>query len=72
LKLLILGESSLLHVLDLRSQALESIGHLQSANDDLVHDIASMTHALGREGASRHDQTIRADHTKDADAQLIR
>ena len=61
----------MLHALNLRGQALESLGHLECANDDLVHDIASMTYALGREGASRDDQAIRANDPKDADAQLI-
>ena len=71
LKLLILRESPMLHVLNLRGQTLESLSHLKSANDDLVDDIAPMAHTLRREGASRDDQTVRANDPKDSDAQLI-
>src|SRR5271168_4986396 len=47
LKLLILRQAPVLHVLNLRSQGFESFGHLQCADHDLLHDIASVTHALG-------------------------
>ncbi len=70
-ELFVLRQSPLLHVLNLRGQTFEPFSHLKCADHDLLHYIASMTHALGRKGGSRDDQAIRTDDPKDADAQLI-